>query len=642
MKRFYSDILGKYVLARKRTGIFFGKVMSTDSKTNTLFLKNNLGRGNKDTLVLDNSTLFVVANTIDKFFGEDSEIHFSSPIKYFEILANYIQKCYGIAAQKETRNVREVSVSLTNLVSDTNIFWKEGHVLGWGLEKYFGTTKVDFPTLYTTSANINAQILQEYPNMDTTALCVSVYGKALYIDDTGIYAPIHSQSWKEILLNIVNISYNSPLKTRMREFTIAFHDGIPCLMVYRNIPEYTYSLLKTMMDHSLNSLVFPMQKEDFYLYKINNSSSAIYIKDINTALENMYSCYRNINLYPTIYISDNSKEINVVLKSGTYYVNQYITTKDIALPTINDLISCLRPVNRKDASTIYTLSREVYENRIQLYDTFDNLFTSMVKEGLIKKVIKHFYDIYYIQISNGYFMAIYDGHYRLYRCRRVLSCLEEPLFYIIESTNQRVFQVEDFKHIMDISNCSNYTYSAFSTSKNAKEVSNILLQDIPAALENGEYKKSSYIRVEEDAYITNIEDSFNSVKVYFIYKGKSYSFLYQKETYSVVPYNVPIGWDNIRCAKFILTLQQLFGVSLTEVLTSLKYCIYSYNEGQDKISISKSQPIDTCKSLTDCKRIIKNRKGNNFLVVLFSKESIKAMYKVNKKGNLVKLVGSPK
>lgn len=638
MKRFYSDILGKYVLVRKRSGNYFGKVISTDAKSNTLVLKNSFGRVDEVSLVLDNYTLFIASNTIDKFFGEDSEIHFNAPNSYFETLSSYIRSCYGLCTCPNTRSEREIKVSITNLVSDTNLHWKDGYVVGIDAERYFKTSKVDFPTLMGMSQEISKKILDHYPEMDTTALCVSIYGECLYIDDTGIYIPIPDQFWKETIINIVNRTYYASIKNRIREYSIAFHNGSPCLMISRTTPKYTYTLIETMLNHGLLSLSFPMKTSSFCLYRVNNSASAVYFKDLNTALESMYPCYKNIDLYPTIYISD---ELNVVLKNGTYCVEgNNKTTQDVALPSVRDLTSCLRPVNRKDASTMYYLPKEIYQNRIQIYDTLENLLNSYIQRGSIKKLIKHFYDIYYLQVSNGYFLAILGDRYKLYRCRKILSSLEECMFYAIECTKLSTFQFGNLDYIIE-TRSNGHTYYELATVRTSKEASEMLINSIPKALENGEPQKS-YICVEEDTYITGIEDSFSSVKVSFIYKNMSYCFLYQKDTYNVVQYNTPIGWDSVRCAKFLLTIQNLFGVSLTESLPDLTYCIYSYNEGQDRINISKSQPIDTCKSLLDCKRLVRNRKGNNFLIVLFSKESIKAMYKMNKKGNYVKITGNKK
>lgn len=132
----------------------------------------------------------------------------------------------------------------------------------------------------------------------------------------------------------------------------------------------------------------------------------------------------------------------------------------------------------------------------------------------------------------------------------------------------------------------------------------------------------------KDYHITGISDGINMLTVEFNKEAvdSKYKFSVLKgDKNKIIPEDLPLGFSKNDVLGLLKLVYSIDGNILKSIYGS-KFVIYNY-DGLN-VKIDSSTAVDTCYCFSDCLKICNKRKGDKFLVVEFTNDSIGSQWEV--------------
>lgn len=132
----------------------------------------------------------------------------------------------------------------------------------------------------------------------------------------------------------------------------------------------------------------------------------------------------------------------------------------------------------------------------------------------------------------------------------------------------------------------------------------------------------------KDYHIVDISDGLNMLSVDFVKESVecTYRFSVMKGNKNkIIPVDLPIGFsknDVLGLLKLVYSIDK----DILKPIEGSKFVIYNY-DGLN-VKIDSSTAVDTCYCFSDCLKICNKRKGDKFLVVEFTNDSIGSQWEV--------------
>lgn len=625
-----KELIGKGIIYLSQEGLRIGNVI--DVFNNKISIDSST-KARTRVYALHSGQRIVVLNNLRDLLRSQTQglkdiIRLESPEGFFEgVLVYDLLKSYLGLELCSKEHVFTVEIS--NLITNTGLsITKSGELVENKVLSSLGSKSLQLVKsgVYGTKNplfwNSLYSSLMDKINKDISALKITIDDTiSMYLEDSGVYICLNCLDDSLIERVIWSLSAKRNFNP-----SIAISDEGACLRV-RDIGSrysFAYTLWNVLVSNHITKIICKGHSKDYDIFVMENNIATDYI-DPQQLIKFIDPVFSNISLYPYLVVNQDSS-IDLLLQKGT---------DTYSAKSVNDLINSLS-ISEK---SIYNINPKGY-----------SLYKGKVAEG-VKSILRHFskgellyssIDGAYIKLSDTACVLVDAKTFSVYSIKAVKTWDDTSFFYEIVLQRKR-----DISSVLEEPDVTNNGRILF-TKKSMEDAINLLMSN-QFFVSNLALKKQTYKDLPENfmnikgVYLKDIIDEVNSITIeFFLYynKGNSllpYHFTFIKDRYTIIDSQLPAKWSDVTCAKFLKVLCNYFSLDLLSGNQDYRYCIYNYNEQQDTIDISDKKPIDQCKSLEDCKKIVRNRTGNSFLVVLFSKDSVSAMYKLSKTGNIERI-----